>query len=356
LGKYTAGQAKYNLGEPLRGLCPLASGYARFASLIPAPPSAAWYAPFGRAATIPLAKKSESFAIWVIFYMFVKNINSLHIKTKKMANLTYLEQDCIESFLNMKSGYVLDFTNSQLKEFIKEAIGLDIYDNKYTNPNGAQSKAKILKQFIKIESNYIVGKLLVAFYNYYINKMQRGEPNFHYYEELFKEYHEIAKKLIKENPAEHIYALKPDNDDKNFNLLYTSIKESIDKNEPEGALDRLHTYLVKYIRSLCEKHQITYKKDDPLNSIFGKYIKEITSQQYVESEMAVKILKYAINIIEAFNDIRNNKSLAHDNPILNYEESILILNNISIIVRYIESVEFKITQKNTKIEDSDLPF
>ena len=38
-----------------------------------------------------------------------------------------------------------------------------------------------------------------------------------------------------------------------------------------------------------------------------------------ESEMADRILKSSISIFEPFNDVRNNRSLARDNPILNYE-------------------------------------
>jgi len=68
--------------------------------------------------------------------------------------------------------------------------------------------------------------------------------------------------------------------------------------------------------------------------------------------MAEKILKYSINLIEAFNDIRNNKSLAHDNPILNYQESILIFNNISNTIKFIESIENRI-KKIKVLEQSD---
>ncbi|MNT78296.1 hypothetical protein D3C72_2175190 [compost metagenome] len=75
--------------------------------------------------------------------------------------------------------------------------------------------------------------------------------------------------------------------------------------------------------------------------------------------MSEKILKYSINILDAFNDVRNNKSLAHDNPILNYDESLLILNNISTAIRFIEKIEIQIDTKkdqNTEQNEFDLPF
>ncbi|MFB0387390.1 abortive infection family protein [Xanthomonas euvesicatoria] len=61
--------------------------------------------------------------------------------------------------------------------------------------------------------------------------------------------------------------------------------------------------------------------------------------------MTERILKSSISVLETFNDVRNNKSLAHDNPILNYEESLLIFNHVAASVRFIKSLEVKIKAK-----------
>jgi len=75
--------------------------------------------------------------------------------------------------------------------------------------------------------------------------------------------------------------------------------------------------------------------------------------------MSEKILKYSINVIEAFNDIRNNKSLAHDNPVLNYDESVLIFNNVTNLIKFIQNIENR--NKTTVTSSTDeqwgsLPF
>mgnify|MGYP006447054011 CR=1 FL=1 len=62
-----------------------------------------------------------------------------------------------------------------------------------------------------------------------------------------------------------------------------------------------------------EKHEIEYEKKESLNAIFGKYVKNLVKLEKIESEMTVKILKFSISILDSFNYIRNNKSLAHDN-------------------------------------------
>jgi hypothetical protein len=76
--------------------------------------------------------------------------------------------------------------------------------------------------------------------------------------------------------------------------------------------------------------------------------------------MSERILKYSIHVLEAFNDIRNNKSFAHDNPILNYDESCLIFNSVSNTIKFIEAIEGK-RKAGSKPETTnqiidDLPF
>tara|TARA_B100000497_G_C7624884_1_gene375505 strand:- start:491 stop:724 length:234 start_codon:yes stop_codon:yes gene_type:complete len=77
--------------------------------------------------------------------------------------------------------------------------------------------------------------------------------------------------------------------------------------------------------------------------------------------MTIKILKFSISILDSFNYIRNNKSLAHDNErIADYSESILIFNNINSLVKFIQVIEEKFDneQKNNEpiSEVEDLPF
>ena len=104
-------------------------------------------------------------------------------------------------------------------------------------------------------------------------------------------------------------------------------------------MDRLHTFIVKYTRSLCDKHGISYDRNKPLHSLFGEYVKYLRQNNLIESQMTERILKSSISILESFNDVRNNKSLAHDNPILNYHESTLIFNNVSSLIKFIEAIE-----------------
>jgi hypothetical protein len=66
----------------------------------------------------------------------------------------------LEQFLRMGGGYVLDFTDRTLGEFVFDAVGLDIHTEKYSAEG--TSKAKKLRAFWKLEPDYTVGKLLLA--------------------------------------------------------------------------------------------------------------------------------------------------------------------------------------------------
>lgn len=277
-----------------------------------------------------------------------------------MADLTYFERQTVEKFLEMGEGYVLDFSNRTLQEFLAETLKIDIYSNKYDYASG--SKANRIRGFLQVESNYNAGLLLEKFCEYWINQIHQGDRNYNQSDEYrYKECLKIAEKLKSGGPVENLDALTPNVDDEDFSKLSKSIKDSIMKNEPESALDRLHTFVVKYVRELCSKHEIDYEQNHPLHSLFGSYVKYLVSENLIESDMTERILKSSISVLEAFNDVRNNQSFAHDNPILNYNESILIFNDVSNVIKFIESIEaerkieFDVSESEDEFDD-DLPF
>ncbi|GAB4280682.1 MAG: hypothetical protein Kow0068_05010 [Marinilabiliales bacterium] len=278
-----------------------------------------------------------------------------------MADLNFKEKRLLEKLFEMGGGYVLDFSDRTFQEFIIDTMGIDIYIDKYNYRSG--SKANRLRGFWDVESNYNVGLLIENLLDYWLTQTQTGERNITDTEEsLYKECQKIAVRLKEGGPVENLDSIQPNIDDKDFSKLAKSIKDSIEKNEPETALDRLHTFTVKYIRDLCKSYSIEFDKDTPLHSLFGGYVKHLVKKGLIESSMTERILKSSISVLEAFNEVRNNKSFAHDNDILNYNESILIFNDISNVIRFIESIE-----KDKKFESSikedettenldDLPF
>lgn len=276
-----------------------------------------------------------------------------------MSDLSKIEKLKLEKILDMGGGYVLDFSNRTFEEFILDSTRLDIYSDKYDFWSG--SKANRLRAFWDKEPNYLVGKLTKDLLEYWkTNNLLNGNEVSKHEQDLYAECLKIVDRLNQDVPVEQFEVLQPNLDDKDFNMLSKSIRESIINNEPESALDRLHTFVVKYVRQLCLDHGLQVDKEKPLHSIFGEYVKFLKSNELIDSNMTERILKSSISILDAFNSVRNTQSFAHDNPILNYNESILIFNNVSSSIRFIESVEQKIadTRKQNEIDTNwdDLPF
>jgi hypothetical protein len=273
-----------------------------------------------------------------------------------MAKFSFIEKTKFEKLFGMSSGYVLDFSDRTFQEFIADSIRVDIYDEKYNHGSG--SKANRLRGYWLNEDNYNIGKLLEKLLEYWMHKVQMQEIDYDRTDELlYEECLRIVQDLKSENPVENLDAITPNSDEKDFTILAESIRESIEKNEPEKALDRLHTFTIKYIRQLCNNHEVQYEKETPLHSLFGGYIKAIDKKGTIESDMTRRILKSSISILEAFNGVRNNQSFAHDNKILNYNESILIFNNVSNVIQFLETIEKpKVEEKEVEENWDDLPF
>jgi len=161
-------------------------------------------------------------------------------------------------------------------------------------------------------------------------------------------------RLRSEGTVENIDALTANTNDNDSVLLVQSIRASIDHNQPEQALDRLHTFVVKYIRQLCTRHAIPFTQDTPLHSLFGLYIKYLEQHGLIESEMSRNILKSSISVLDSYNSVRNNQSLAHANPLLNREESVLICSDIFSLIKFVKSIEDKLSEKKKQEQERQL--
>lgn len=250
-----------------------------------------------------------------------------------MSDLTNLEKRQFERLLQMGGGYVLDFSNRTFAEFVSDSVRRIISDPRYAYGSG--SKANLLRGFWKEETNRTVGKLLGDLVEYAVAEGQVGTER----QTDLEGCRRAVARLLQESPVPELAALSAISDDRDFEVVANAVRDAIERNEPEAGLDRLHTFVMKYVRSLCAAQGIDAPRDKPLHSLFGEYLKRLREAGLVESEMTSRILKSSISVLEAFNDVRNNRSLAHDNPILGYEEALLIFNHIASTIRFLRSVD-----------------
>ena len=233
-----------------------------------------------------------------------------------MSDLTNIEKLRFERLLGMGSGYVLSFSNRTFEEFIRDSTGRIIYDKCYEYGSG--SKANRLRSFWKVEGNSLVGKLMGDMLNYGVEFDWLAADN-----PSIEECRRIVSRLARDGPVAELDALTAIADERDFETIAKAIRETIERHKPETGLDRLHTFVVKYVRSLCARRGVTVSRDKPLHSLFGEYLKGLRDGGHINSEMTSRILKSSISTLESFNDVRNNLSLAHDNPILNHDKSLL---------------------------------
>jgi hypothetical protein len=263
-----------------------------------------------------------------------------------MSDLSSTERRKLEQLLGMSSGYVLGFSNRTFDDFFFESIGRSIYDSQYDYGSG--SKANRLRGFWKVEGNSLVGKLMGDMLDHGLEAgwLAADDPR-------LEECRRIVIRIRSDGPVVELDALTAISDERDFEAVATAVRESIEKNAPEAGLDRLHTIVIKYVRSLCAQHGITVTREKALHSLFGEYVKSLRQNGHIESEMTYRILKSSISTLEAFNDVRNNQSFAHDNPILNYDEALLIFNHVASSIRFLRSLESRLPRQEAAARMDD---
>jgi len=265
-----------------------------------------------------------------------------------MADLTNFEKRRLERILQMGGGYVLGFSNRTLSDFVLGSINRDIYGTPY----GSQSKASQLRGFWDNEPNTLVGKLLGDLLDYGVETKVIKTDDDH-----LVECRKIVERLKQGSDITDAGALVASTDERDFEAVARAVRTAIDSNDLESGLDRLHTFVTKFLRTLCTQHGIVVARDKPLHSLMGEYIKQVRDEGHIESEMTVRILKSSISTLEAFNSVRNNQSLAHDNPILNFEEALLIFNHVASSIRFVKAIEERIPRQPPQPAfDNDIPF
>jgi hypothetical protein len=236
----------------------------------------------------------------------------------------------------MDSGYVLGFSDRTFQEFVQDSVERDIYDPRYNYASG--SKANRLRGFWLAESNPIIAKLMTDLIDHVcsFDSIREGKAD------LIVECKRIATRLMQDVVVQEAGAFSAVNEERNFEVIAKAIQNAIEQNELEAGLDRLHTFVVMFVRSLCQNIGIAVDREKALHSLFGEYVKRLKSLGCIESAMTERILKGSISVLEAFNEVRNTRSLAHDNPLLNYDEALLIFNHVSSSVRFLRNTESRV--------------
>jgi hypothetical protein len=274
-----------------------------------------------------------------------------------MSDLTSLEKRKLERLFNMSGGYVLNFSNRTFDEFVVESTGRSIYDEKYSHGSG--SKANQLRGFCTEESNPVVARLLGNLLDLVESETLSEDVA------LIADCRKIVARLSASNPVAEIEAIGRIADEHDLEVVARAVLDLIEKNDLVVGLDRLHTFTTGFLRSLCEKRGLAAERGKPLHSLFGQYVRALHEAGHIQSRMTASILRALNGPLDAFNDVRNNQSLAHDNALLNHEEAILIFNHVTSSLRFLRDLERQVERrekaaaskaKQATTQDDEIPF
>ena len=268
------------------------------------------------------------------------------------------EKAVFEELFEMHTGYVIDFSNGSLARFIGETVNIDIYNGLgYTEYT---SKANKLRQIWNTEPDNVVGTLLSMMLSYYEDFQLKHNKLTEYQRKKIGELNLVCQRLLSNNVSVQL----PKKTEETLQTLIDDINSSLARNKPALVLDRLHTFSTKLLRQICEDNGIAVKNDKgefyPLHSLAGMLKKYYSENEVFQSKFTFMAIQNSISLFDAYNDIRNNQSYAHDNEILDTMEASFAVKSMADLVTFIDSVETyrkKLRRDAQNIENEfDIPF
>lgn len=251
-----------------------------------------------------------------------------------MAEINWREWKVLDEVLQMEQGYVLDFSDRTIRDFFNAEFDLDIDDSRYRTDG--HSKAKRLRCFFKKLPNHTVTRVLRGLWKY---RMESQGYSAESQREIEQRYFAIVHRLEGSGPSlPHTDVIERFEQDETLDELVAAIQRDMGANKPHVALDRLHTYCMKkFAHLLRSRDGDDADMPDTLNGRLGRYLNPIRREGV--RPITGKIMKSTVELMEQFNGIRNNESLAHDNALVDPAEARFIFDSVVSMLRFLKTHE-----------------
>lgn len=237
--------------------------------------------------------------------------------------------------MSFSPGYVLDFSDRTYSEFFEDEFGINIDDEVYRN--WGSSKGKRLRGLVEREDASVVAYVLRKLWDY---RCAKCNPQLHIDEEerIRRKFFDIISRIEGDGGVSRTDALERFKSDHTLEELILAIERDISAHKCAAALDRLHTYCMKKLAHLLEASGQPAARDEALHARVGRYIRLLETQIELR-EMSKRIVKSAISVFEQFNHVRNDRSFAHDNDILDEAEARFIFEGVSAFLRFLKAID-----------------
>lgn len=225
-----------------------------------------------------------------------------------------------------------------MQEFFEDEFGIDIYANE--NLVNGLSKRNCLTTFLSNTDEYTALQVLRALWERREGLLESlpSSDESRTAKAKSKALQEIITTLQTGPVAVPSAGVDAFTRDRTLEELVSDIERTLAANKPEVAIDHLHTYCMKKFAHLLKLRGHVCDKDEPLHSRFGRYRKCLEAEQDL-SMFTSQALKAFISLLEKFNDLRNNHSLAHDNKLLAPSEARFIFSSVSAILVMLRALE-----------------
>jgi hypothetical protein len=156
--------------------------------------------------------------------------------------------------------------------------------------------------------------------------------------------HEIRFIAIELNPDEDVASVSVPTLAVTSDTVEAALRDAetlIGTNGAARGVDRVHTAFHGYLESLCRTHHVEFKEDTNVMTLFSMLRQQVPSLRIADpdAQRAIDTVFRAMSkIVAALDSIRNEKSLAHPNPILLDEpEAMLVINCLRTMLHYLNA-------------------
>ena len=202
-----------------------------------------------------------------------------------MANLSFIEKQVVCRLFGISDGYIFKYWSDKgqyskniTRQLISEACGIDIYKDK---PFNGLSQQKCVEKIWDEYSPQTVAKLLKALSDYF--RFAMGTD--YWGDEDSFDYRQVEEIINRLNTTLDVSL--PKQDSAVLELILSDIESNIRAGKPELVIDRLHTFATKYIREVCQKHNIAITDEKgnyySLDSLIARLKKWYEEENFFES-------------------------------------------------------------------------
>ncbi|CAM3354059.1 hypothetical protein DESA109040_09085 [Deinococcus saxicola] len=259
-----------------------------------------------------------------------------------MAQLDFAVSMAVEKVLRMGDGRVLELSNNTFANLFHNSIGVEIYSDQYSLEG--DSKAKRFRSFLKIAKHVEIAKILLE-----LSKTGDYKKSA---EDFPQEKITIAEYIDKSSRIGLMSGLETEalaSSVENHSEIINQIRAAILSNQIQSSMDRLHTLVYGYLKSICSEVSIDILHPNgsgkSVESLIGEYIKYVRTKDIISSYLD-GLFNSLNHRFKSLNDVRNSGSLAHVNPLLSNEEAENLLGAIASDLKLLTFAHSRIVEEN----------